>query len=67
MIYRNIKAIADKKGMAIRTVEEKAHLGNGVIGKWRKSYPRIVTLIAVADALEVPVMELLKGLNEGRT
>lgn len=60
MVYEIIKAIADKKGMAIREVEEKAQVGNGVIGKWRESSPRLETLTAVANALEVPLSELLK-------
>lgn len=60
MIYDNIKAIADKKGISIKEIEKRANLGNGIIGKWRKASPTLDKLTAVADVLGVSVARLLK-------
>lgn len=60
MIYENIKALCDKMGITISELEKRAGLGNGVIGGWKKSFPRADKLKAVADALGVTVDELMK-------
>lgn len=58
-IYDNVKQLCEKNGINISTLEKKAHLGNGVIGGWRTSVPKLNTLKAVADELKVTVDELL--------
>lgn len=60
-VYDIIKRICEMRGLSIRQLELLAGLGNGVIGKWRSSSPRIVTLQKVADALKVPIGVLLNG------
>lgn len=60
MIYDNVKALCEKRNLSIRQVEEKAGLGNGVIGGWRTSEPRVYSLQKVADVLGVTVNTLLK-------
>lgn len=55
MVYEKVKQVADEKKIRISALEKKAGLGNGVIGKWRKSNPRIESLKAVAKVLEVKV------------
>ena len=60
MIYDNIKAIADKKGLSIAEIEKKASLGNGIIGKWRESAPNVDSLVKVAKVLNVSVNTLIK-------
>ena len=62
MIYDNVKALADKKGISIKQLEQKAGVGNGIIGKWRESSPQVDTLKLVADALGVKLSELVKGV-----
>ena len=64
VIYDNIKEVADKKGLAIYEVEQRAGLANGVIGKWRTGYPRVDNLISVANALGVSVTRLLRERRE---
>lgn len=61
MIYENIKAIADKKGLSIAEIEKRAKIGNGIIGKWRESAPNVDSLVKVAKVLNVSVNTLIKG------
>ena len=61
MIYENIKAIADKKGLSIAEIEKKAKIGNGIIGKWREATPNVDSLAKVAKVLNVSVNTLIKG------
>lgn len=60
MVYEKVKQVADEKKIRISALEKKAGLGNGVIGKWRKSNPRIESLKAVAKVLEVKVSDLIE-------
>ena len=61
MIYDNIKAIAEKKGLSIAEIEKKAQIGNGIIGKWKESTPNVDSLIKVAKVLNVSINTLMKG------
>lgn len=61
MIYDNIKALADKKGMSIAEIEKKAQIGNGIIGKWKESAPNVASLLKVAKVLGVSINTLTKG------
>lgn len=47
------------QGMSIRELEEKAGIGNGVVGKWRTKSPTLDSLEKVAKALRVPVVTLI--------
>ncbi len=60
MVFENVKKICDEKGMSISQLEKKAGLGNGTIGGWRTSAPRLDSLQAVAKVLKVKVDKLLK-------
>ena len=61
MIYENVKALCEKKGMSIKELEEKAKLGNGTVGKWQKGVkPNIAILERVAEVLGVKVVTLIK-------
>lgn len=60
MVYKNIKEICEKKGLAITEVERKAHIARGSICKWKESSPTAKNLKAVADVLNVKVDKLLK-------
>lgn len=60
MIYENIKELCEKKNISIRTLEEKAVIGNGTIGRWKSSKPNLQTLEKVANVLDVPVSRLMK-------
>lgn len=60
MIYDNVKRISDEKGISIFQLEKEAGLGNGTIGGWRTSTPRLDSLQAVAKVLKVKVDKLLQ-------
>ena len=60
MIYDNVKRLCEEKGMSISQLEKEAGLGNGTIGGWKTSVPRIDTVESVAKALRVKVDRLLK-------
>ena len=59
MVYERIKKLADEKGISIYALEKKAGLPNGTIGKWRDGSPTLKSLEAVANALELPLSELV--------
>ena len=61
MIYDNIKALADKKGLSIAEIEKRAQIGNGIIGKWKESTPNVDSLVKVAKVLNVSINTLTKG------
>lgn len=62
MVYDNLKAICKEKGLTFQQVEEMTGLGAGCISRWRndKMSPKIKTLIRVANALDVPIEDLVK-------
>lgn len=61
LIYDNVKTRCVDRHLSIRRLEIMCGLGNGTVGTWRKSVPRISTLQAVANALDVDIMELIAG------
>lgn len=60
MVFENVKALCEKKGMSISRLEKEAGLGNGTIGGWRTSTPNTKSLQAVAKVLKVKVGKLLE-------
>lgn len=59
MYYEKIKSLCDERGITVMELEKRAGLGNGVIGGWRESEPKISSLKAVADVLGIPITELI--------
>jgi transcriptional regulator with XRE-family HTH domain len=67
MIYKNVKALADKEGLSIAELEKKAGLSNGTIGKWIESSPKVDSLVKVANVLGVGINKLVNGpVNEAK-
>lgn len=60
MVYENVKKICGQKGISIAQLEKDAGLGNGTIGGWRTSAPRVDSLQAVAKILKVKMEKLLQ-------
>lgn len=62
MNIENIRRKANEKQLSIMALERKADLGNGIIGKWGKSYcnPTLKSMVAIAKALDCTVDDLLK-------
>lgn len=64
MIYDNIKAICEIRGISVGKIEKELNLSNGIISKWNESEPGIRKVQKVADYLGVPIEELLKELPD---
>lgn len=60
MIYENIAKFCAAKEVTVASVEAKADLGRGTIGKWRTSNPTIDNLRKVASVLGVTIDDLIK-------
>ena len=60
MIYTNILAICETRGIPIRKLERESGLGNGVVRRWDDISPQVRFVKAVADYLSVTVDELLR-------
>lgn len=55
MIYNRIIGLCKDRGVTVRQLELSAGLGNGTIGGWRGSFPRVDKLKRVADYFGVTV------------
>lgn len=58
-IYDNIKRIANRKSMSIRSLEVRAGLSNGTLRSWNTSKPNVFSVRRVAGILDVTVDDLL--------
>ena len=54
-----IKRLCKERGTSIRALEQTLGIGNGVIGKWSNSSPRVDTAKLVADYFGITVDDLL--------
>lgn len=61
MLLDNIKQLCEKNNTNFAEVERAVGLGNGVIGKWKESSPRLETIQKVAAHFGVKVDDLLQG------
>ncbi len=55
-----IRQLCKEQGKTIFSLEQECGFGNGVIHKWDRSSPSVAKVIAVADALGVPVADLVE-------
>ena len=63
MIYQNIKAIADSKGISIRRIELDTGITPSSIYHWDKVKPSVDKVAKVADYLGVTIEKLLSWIN----
>lgn len=63
MIYENVKRLCAERNITIMKLEEDCGIANGTIGKWssRTSFPRLDTLMKVANYFGVSMDEIVKG------
>lgn len=60
MILKNISSLCKEKGISIAKLEKEVGLGNGTIGKWAESSPKVDSLKSVADYFGVTVDSLIR-------
>ena len=66
VLFDNVKALCDKRGITVWRLEKDLGFPNGGIRKWNESDPGIRKVQKVAEYLEVSIEELLKEAREGR-
>ena len=59
MLLENIKKLCAGSGISIASLEKEIDLGNGTIGKWAQSSPKLETVKKVADYFGVSIDDLL--------
>lgn len=59
MIFEKVQHLCKERGVSIWALEASIGAGNGTIGKWRNSSPRLETIKKVADYFGVTVDELI--------
>lgn len=64
MVIKNIQQLCKKRGISIYALEKAVGLGNGTIGKWKKTSPRIDSLHRVANYFDVTVDALLEDQRD---
>ncbi len=67
MIYENIAALCKKAGISIARLEVETGIGNGTIGRWKKSSPNVETVKKVADFFGVTVDCLISTSSASAT
>lgn len=55
MIYERILSLCRDRDISVRQLEKLTGIGNGVIGGWRESFPRVDRLQKVAEFFGVTV------------
>lgn len=64
MLLDNIKRLCEQRNVSIWALGKAIGAGNGTIGKWDASSPRVETIKKVADYFGVTVDELLSKTEE---
>jgi len=64
-IGKNIKKLREKKGWTQDELSERANIHISYIGQIERGlwYPSLKIIFRIADALEVKIAELLKGID----
>ena len=58
-VFERIQELCKLAGISVTSLEFKLGIGKGLIGKWRKNSPNIISLQKVADYFNVSVDYLL--------
>ncbi|WP_313583971.1 hypothetical protein [Lacrimispora sp.] len=66
MYYKKVEEYCKKNNMPIYVFEKKCGLGNGTIGGWTSSSPRIDSLEKVAAEMGITLAELLEEKEENK-
>ena len=59
MLYENVVFLCKKAGISIARLEIETGIGNGTIGRWKKSSPNVENVKKVADFFGVTVDSLI--------
>lgn len=67
MLLENVKRLCTQNGESICSLEKAIGAGNGTIGRWSNSSPRLETVKKVADYFGVTVDDLLSDSEAAET
>lgn len=59
MLGTKIKQICEERGISVRQLERDAGLSERTINRWDQNSPSVDKVVAVSQALNVPIEELL--------
>lgn len=65
MLYNNVKALCENKGITVGRMEKALGFSNGSICKWNDNEPSISKVQKVATYLGVSIEELLSSGEKG--
>ena len=54
-----IRRLCKEQGKSLFSLEQECGFGNGTVNKWDKNSPSVAKVLAVADALDVPLSYLI--------
>lgn len=63
-VLENVTKLCKDKSISVAELERTVKLGNGVVGKWAVSSPRLENIEKVARFFNCTVDDLLKEENE---
>lgn len=63
-LYLRVKAMADERGLSIRSIEIACNFSNGTIKKWATQSPSFDKIVTLADYLKVSLRYLATGEDE---
>ena len=55
MVYEKVKDYCERNKISISKLEEMCGFGNGTIGKWNGTEPKLKSIITLADKTGIPV------------
>ena len=58
-LYTKIQELCQERGMSISQLERKADIGQTTIRYWNKRNPQLKNIQKIANALDVPLEELI--------
>ena len=64
MVTENIRKLCEERNISVCALEKEVGLGNGTVGKWRNTSPRVDRLQLVANYFGVTVDELLQDRRD---
>lgn len=63
-VFDNVKTIATERGMTIKSLAEKAGIGENSIYRWKRTNPSTKSLDKVARVLNVSTAELISDNSD---
>ncbi len=61
MIYENVVSLCKRARISIARLEIETGIGNGTIGRWKKSSPNVENVKKIADFFGVTVDSLISS------